>query len=361
MKEKEMDFEKIAPIIRQSEIFSGLNDKEIISLCSLAEEKEYEATEIIIKQGDEASSFYMIVEGTVDVYKEQKGNFYYIHSLEPKELFGEMALVDDSPRSATVKAKTKVIVISFSRVAFHQYLAISSDAGIKILKIINKRLYNAEKQATREIIRLQDTTIFAMAKLAEGRDPNMGCHLERMREFALLIARAFKERSQRYLYMDNEFLDLLYKCAPLHDIGKIGIPDHILLKPDYLDNEEKQIMRTHTTLGAETLQKASQKPIDNYFLDMAICIALSHHERWDGSGYPQGLKGEDIPLSARIINIADVYDSLTSDRIYRKAFSHEEACKIIKENEESKFDPSILDVFDTIEDDLISIKNRFPD
>jgi len=362
MKELDLNVKELARFVEGAEVFEGIEGRDIASLCALAQVKQYDPDEIIIKQNDEADCFFIMIEGIAEVYKEQKKGFHFINKLEPKEIFGEMALIDEGPRTATIKARNKVKVAVFSRLAFHQFLAWSADAGLKILRIINRRLYDAEKQASREIILLQDTTIFAMAKLAEGRDPNIGFHLERIREYALLIATKYRDQTDRNLYIDDEFLDMLYKSAPLHDIGKVGIPDNILLKPGRLDDAEWAIMKTHTIIGADTLQKARTKAAsEGSFLDMAISIALSHHERWDGLGYPQGLKGEEIPLSARIVKLADVYDSLLNDNVYRKAYSNKEARKIILHDEPKHFDPSLLEVFEDIEEDLIAIKKGFPE
>jgi putative two-component system response regulator len=142
-----------------------------------------------------------------------------------------------------------------------------------------------------------------------------------------------------------DFIDYLYKASPLHDIGKVGIRDEILLKPGKLTPEEFEEMKLHTTIGANTLEEAYQQYPGNYFIEIGIDIAKFHHEKWDGNGYPEGLSGEDIPLSARIMALVDVYDALRSKRIYKEAFSHKKSCEIIFSERGKQFDPQIVDVF----------------
>jgi putative two-component system response regulator len=169
----------------------------------------------------------------------------------------------------------------------------------------------------------RDVAIFAMAKLAESRDPETGAHLERVRSYSRLIARRLTGLERFRTQVDAEFIRLIYLTSPLHDIGKVGIPDSVLLKPGRLSDREFEIMKTHTTIGADTLDAAAQQFPGVRFLEMAREIALTHHERYDGSGYPSGLSGDEIPLSGRIVALADVYDALTSKRVYKQAFSHD--------------------------------------
>ena len=145
------------------------------------------------------------------------------------------------------------------------------------------------------------------------------------------------------------FIDNLYQTAALHDIGKVGTPDSVLLKPGKLTEEEFSVMKLHCALGADTLSAVKERYPDNQFLRMGVEVARSHQEKWDGSGYPDGLKGFKIPLAARIVSMADVYDALTSNRCYRQALSHEEACRIILDESGTHFDPEIVIAFEAIE------------
>ncbi len=202
------------------------------------------------------------------------------------------------------------------------------------------------RQRTQEILKVQEVTIRALASLAETRDQETGYHIHRTQLYVEALAYALKENPLYEEQITKAWVEMLRKSAPLHDIGKVGIPDRILLKPGRLDPEEFQVMKTHAELGARAIEKAeTQLGFQAGFLQYAKDIAWCHHERWDGKGYPQGLKGAEIPLAGRLMAIADVYDALTSRRIYKDALSHEEALAIILEGRETQFDPDITDAF----------------
>lgn len=211
---------------------------------------------------------------------------------------------------------------------------------------------------TKEILKIQRTTTFALSNLAEMRDLETGEHLERIRKYSILTAQIYKY-SANETKISNLFLRDLYDSSILHDIGKVGIPDMILLKPGPLTPEETEIMKTHTTIAYNALKSASMNLGDNPFLNMAMDIILFHHERWDGTGYPIGLKGEEIPLSARLVMISDIYDALTSKRPYKEAFSHEKAVEIMKK-QANYFDPVLFKIFIENSDEYNTIKQQFP-
>lgn len=191
----------------------------------------------------------------------------------------------------------------------------------------------------------RDSIVVALAKLAEHRDDDTGKHLERMTLFCLELARELRDDPEYARQIDAEFLRNLKRAAPLHDIGKVAIPDAILLKPGKLTDDEMKIMRTHVTVGAETLRSVLTRCQDSAFLKMAEDIAYGHHEWYDGGGYPQGLKGKEIPLVARIAALADVYDALTTKRVYKDAIPHAQAVSIIAGLAGRQFDPKILQAF----------------
>jgi putative two-component system response regulator len=207
----------------------------------------------------------------------------------------------------------------------------------------------------------REMTIFALAKLAESRDPETGAHLERVRTYAQIIAQHLHNQSAFREEIDADYINLIYQTSPLHDIGKVAIPDSILLKPGALTDDEFETMKTHTTRGAETLDAALARYPGARFLKMARDIVLCHHEKYDGSGYPQGLSGEDIPLCGRIVAIADVFDALTTKRVYKDAFSHEKARGIILKDRGTHFDPAVVDAFLANEDRFIDTRERFAD
>lgn len=205
-----------------------------------------------------------------------------------------------------------------------------------------------------------DITIFAMAKLAESRDPETGAHLERVRQYVRIIARELKNLPG-FEEVDEEFIRLMYATSPLHDIGKVAIPDCILLKPGQLNDQEFEIMKSHAVAGAETLKAALERYPEQRFLQIAHEIARSHHERFDGSGYPDGLVGKDIPLSARIMALADVYDALTSKRVYKDAFTHKVASDIIYDGAGSHFDSQLVMAFGRVEAQFEEVRLNFLD
>jgi putative two-component system response regulator len=204
----------------------------------------------------------------------------------------------------------------------------------------------------------KEMVIFAMAQLAESRDSDTGRHLDRIREYSQALARHLKNQSKFDGQIDTSFVETIYLTSPLHDIGKLAIPDYILLKPDRLTEREFEIMTTHTTIGFETLDEVAAVYPSKSFLNMSKDIALCHHEQFDGSGYPQGLKGNQIPLSARIVSLADVYDALTSKRVYKNAFEHEVAKGIILGGRGNQFDPDVVDAFCSLEKDFVEIRKR---
>ncbi len=205
----------------------------------------------------------------------------------------------------------------------------------------------------------RELTIFSLAKLAESRDQETGAHLERIREYCRVIAGHLSRQEKYSNQVDGDYVQLIYMTSPLHDIGKVGIPDRILLKPCALTREEFEIMKQHSTIGSKTLGAAVAVHPEAKFLCMARDIAHSHHERFDGSGYPDGLAGENIPLCGRIVGLADVYDALTTKRVYKKAFSHERARDIIIEDTGSHFDPDIVRAFLENENRFVKIREQY--
>ncbi|MBM3991898.1 MAG: response regulator [Planctomycetes bacterium] len=191
----------------------------------------------------------------------------------------------------------------------------------------------------------QQATIFALAKLAEQRDNETGRHLERVSAYCRLLSLGLREAGHFRSELTDAWIAVLEKSAPLHDIGKVGIPDQILLKPGKLDADEWETMKRHTTIGADTLRSVLASAGEQPFLTVSIEIAWCHHERWDGDGYPRGLRGDAIPLSARILALADVYDALTSERPYKAAWTHAAAVEFIARGAGAQFDPRVVSVF----------------
>ena len=208
-------------------------------------------------------------------------------------------------------------------------------------------------------LEMRDMTIFTLAKLAESRDPETGEHLQRVRSYCRVIAKHLQDNPTFCQQVDDEYVGLIYQTSPLHDIGKVAIPDRILLKPGRLTAEEFEIMKTHTVHGAATLDAALEEYPGTPFLEMARDIALGHHERYDGRGYPRGLAGDEIPLSARIMALADVYDALTSRRVYKEAYSHARAKAMITDEAGTHFDQAIVEAFLVHEQQFITVREQF--
>ena len=201
-------------------------------------------------------------------------------------------------------------------------------------------------------------TILGLAKLAEYRDEGTGTHLERIREYAKRLAEEMAKNFRYHTIITQDYIEDIFQSSILHDIGKVGIPDAILLKPGKLTDEEFEVIKRHTTMGGDAIRIIESRIKERSFLYMGKEIAYNHHEKWDGSGYPRGLQGEEIPLSARIVALADVYDALTSKRFYKEAYSHERSKDIILGLKGSHFDPEIADAFLILEAEFNTIREE---
>ena len=207
----------------------------------------------------------------------------------------------------------------------------------------------------------RDVVIFSLAKLAEARDTDTGAHLERIREYCLVLAKHLAQLKKYQNLLDGDYIQLLYLTSPLHDIGKVGIPDSILLKPGQLTPEEFEIMKRHVLIGGQTLDAAVRAHPRAKYLQVARDIAFTHHEKFDGTGYPFQLRGVDIPLCGRIVALSDVYDALTTRRVYKPAYSHDVAKSIILDGRGKHFDPDVVDAFEANETQFLAIKERLED
>jgi putative two-component system response regulator len=231
------------------------------------------------------------------------------------------------------------------------------------LKDKNEFLEDEVQRRTQEVVAVQEVTILAMASLAETRDNDTGNHIRRTQFYVRALAEKLRRHSRFSNFLDDDkTIDLIFKSAPLHDIGKVGIPDNILLKPGRFTEEEFEIMKTHCTLGRDSIIAAERRlGLELPFLSFAKEIAYSHQEKWDGTGYPEGLSGDDIPISGRLMAIADVYDALICRRVYKEGMPHEKAFEIIVQSSGSHFDPDIVDAFKEIADVFKEISQRYED
>jgi len=214
-----------------------------------------------------------------------------------------------------------------------------------LLNKYNTQLEDLVQEKIKEISASQIATIHALVKSAESRDDDTGAHIERTAKYCRLLAEKLLEAGKHKGLVNEAYAANIEMAAPLHDIGKVGIPDSILLKPGRLTDGEFEVMKTHVPKGYDTLASVEGMYHENAFLKLGMEISGNHHEKWDGSGYMKGLSGQDIPLAARIMALADVYDALRSKRVYKDAFSHEKSVDIIKQGRGTHFDPELVDIF----------------
>lgn len=225
-------------------------------------------------------------------------------------------------------------------------------------KRLRDSLNDIIKSQVRILRRTQVGTIMALADIAEWRDPETGEHIKRTQEYVRCIAEAMAKRPEYATVINQEYIEMLYMCAPLHDMGKVSISDAILLKPGKLSEEEFAIMQKHCEFGAQILQRSLERIGRDPFLELAYEVTRWHHDRWDGQGYPDGLAGEAIPIAARIMSVADVYDALISSRPYKVAFTHDDAVRMILEDRCKRFDPAVVDTFLSVEQQIKEIALR---
>ena len=334
-------------LLRQVPFLEPLTSQQRADLASEAVLHEYEPGTDIVREGSRGDSFFVIEGGQVVVYKELNGEVVELARLAPGDFFGEIALLADTLRSASVRADTRICVLEISRPGFKQLLSENLDIAFAVMQELSKRLCETDQKmiegllrkteelqlAHRRLEQSYDTTLIALSNALDLRDATTEGHSLRVAEIAVQIGQA--------MGLSERQLEALRRGGLLHDVGKIGIPDAILRKPGKLNPEEWETMRQHTLWGARMLSH-----ID--FLAEALPLVLHHHEAWDGSGYPDSLRGEEIPLLARIFAVTDAYDAITSDRPYRTARSPEEALAVIRQEAGRQFDPAIVTAFERV-------------
>ena len=248
--------------------------------------------------------------------------------------------------------------VLLARVASHLALKTQAD----LLRSRNDTLAQQVQARTQELVELQDVTMVAMALLAEVGDADTLPHIRRTQHYVQALAQHVRDRRPFAGQLTDETIQTIFRSVPLHDIGNAGIPDRVLLKPGRLTPGDIAIMNTHTQVGLDVIEQAERSMGTQLpFLTTAKDIVLAHHERWDGRGYPRGLSGKAIPLSARLTTIADVYDALITPRVYKAGMSHQEAMHVIFQERGQHFDPDLVDAFVEIQDDISAIAARFPD
>jgi len=241
------------------------------------------------------------------------------------------------------------------RIKLHLELAVRREEAVLYAHVLEDKI----KERTLEILNTRKALIVSLASLSESRDNETGAHIFRTQEYSKILAEELRKTVKYSTVITNNFVENMYDCSPLHDIGKVGIADHILLKPGKLTIEEFEIMKSHCYIGKKTLETGIAMLGKSEFFNFASDIIYTHHEKYDGSGYPEGLKGETIPLNGRIMAVSDVYDALTTKRTYKDAWSHEKARDLMIEQAGKHFDPDIIQAFLAAQNSFIDSKNKF--
>ncbi len=333
----------IAAKLGSSDIFAGLGLETIMLMADRFHEADCGAGETLFEEGDRGDSFYVIATGEMSVLKGSGISQRELVRVGPGDVFGEMALISNDPRTATIKAISDTKLLRLGQEDFTFLMDQDERFAQRILRMISRRLGQSNEAASLDLMRAHQGLIISLAKLAESRDADTGAHLYRVRDYCTLLSKLMAEDGRFKDQITSGFIDAIYAVSPLHDIGKVGIPDAVLKKRGKLTEEEFDVIKTHTVIGGESLDTVLDY-CDLEMFHMAREIVLGHHERYDGKGYPHGLKGDGIPLSARIMTIADFYDALLSVRVYKKAFSHEKVVEAIREESGKKFDADIAGI-----------------
>jgi HD-GYP domain-containing protein (c-di-GMP phosphodiesterase class II) len=328
------------------EMLAALPAEPLAELAATARPRLFSPAEVIIREGDVGDSLHIVRSGQVKVVRPSRDASLVLQTLGPGQVFGELAVLNSANRLATVVAVEETETIEVGKKDLDAVLdrnphamrgmlgtlAVSLTLAKEQLARHNQVLEQRVRERTREIHETHLETIRRLGQAAESRDDDTGLHITRMSRLAHRLALAAG--------VGEEQAQMLLHASPMHDIGKIGIPDRILLKQGVLDPEEWEVMKTHTSIGAKILAGSNSRVVQ-----MAEKIALYHHERWDGTGYPEGLAGEEIPLVARICAICDVFDALSSDRPYKGAWMIEEAREEIRRGSGTHFDPRLVEIF----------------
>lgn len=369
-----MNLDKRMAFLRSSKFFAQTPASVVSEIAAKFRLETVTAGQDVVRKGDTADRMFLLVSGAASVHEGVRA----IRTLGPGDGFGEMAMLDDQPRAATITAQEPCTLLSLDRESFDFLVGSRPEVSRAMLQGLTANLRsNTEAMAQdyalqleleqkiqeqlRSLAAAQLAVIFSMSKLAESRDTDTGLHLERVREYSRILALELARRNHVAEANPEEFVELVYRASPLHDIGKVAIPDSILLKPGKLTPEEFEVMKTHPECGAKTLRQVAAQYPENRLVSVGIEIAESHHEKWDGTGYPQGKSGLGIPLSARIVAVADVYDALTSRRPYKEPFPPERARQLIVEGRGAHFDPMIVDAFLAVEPEFLAVARSLGD
>ncbi|PCJ51658.1 MAG: two-component system response regulator [Candidatus Hydrogenedentota bacterium] len=333
----------VKQILRNSPLFAGLDEATLIHIAQKFQVVSFRQGDTIFSEGDVGDTFYVVHEGHVALSKKIGLWEREMRRLSAGDYFGEMALITQAKRSATVRTLSPTVCACMDEDGFNDLMETDARFAQRMLKLLTERLRQMDENTSREMVSAYQALSFSLAKLADSRDPETGGHLYRVRAYCELLAQLLADHPKYRDVITDNFIENIYLVSPLHDIGKVAIPDGVLMKQGKLTDAEFQIMATHATLGAQALDTVLEY-CDNEIFQMAKRIILCHHECFDGSGYPRGLQGEEIPVEARIMALADNYDALLSERVYKRAFEYDETKAEIKKYSGTRFDPNMAEV-----------------
>jgi CRP-like cAMP-binding protein len=350
----------IVQILRNSVAFGNLAEEALAVIAKQVTPVLFKDGETILQEGEPGECYFLIAKGEVVLSKGNGIAQRELGRLFTHESFGEMALISTWPRSATAKAVGDTVLYRLDRTGFEVLIDAEPRFARNILQSISGRLFSADEQAAFELAAAHQGLIISLAQLAESRDPETGGHLYRVRDYCVLLAKRLSQLPKFADTLTQDYIETLYYVSPLHDIGKVGIRDEILLKPGKLTPEEFTEMKRHSEIGSKSL-KTVLMYCNNKMFQIAERIVRSHHERFDGTGYPDGLSGEAIPLEARIMSLVDVYDAIRSVRPYKEALPHDTALEILHSEVNKAFDPDIAHAMLDDPDDFARIHKQYPD
>jgi response regulator RpfG family c-di-GMP phosphodiesterase len=342
--------------LRSAELLQALPAAALADLAGRARRRRFRAGQVVFNEGDTGKSLHVVRRGHLKVVRPTHDDSLVLDRMEPGQAFGELAVLNSAPRTASVIAIEDCETLEISKSDFERVLDEHPDSGRRMLAKLarsltlakeevarqNRHLEGAVRKRTAELRESQLEVVRRLSQAAESRDRTTGVSIPRMSRVCSHLALAAGSAPL--------IAEMLLAAAPMHDVGKIGIPDHILLKPGKLTADEWEIMRNHAAIGAELLA-GSRSPV----VQMGELISLTHHERWDGSGYPRGLKGDEIPFVARVTAIGDVFDALISERPYKPAWPIDEAFDEVQRGAGTHFDPELVATFVRIFPELVKI------
>lgn len=334
---------ELGALLADSTLFHDLDTDTLEHIAEHCETRTFPPNTTIFSEGDHGETMYIIASGELTLYKQMGLGQRKIRAFKRGDHVGEMALISCEPRVGSIKTDTEVTCVALTIQGFEALMETDPRFAQRMLKTLSTRLRDTDEAATRDMIAAHQALSFSLAKLADSRDPETGGHLYRVRAYCQLLAGLLADHPAFQDKITESFIENIYLVAPLHDIGKVAIPDGVLKKDGRLTKAEMAVMSQHTTLGAAALDTVLEY-CDFELFHMARRIILCHHEHFGGGGYPNGIKGEEIPIEARIMSLADNYDALLSKRVYKDAFTYEEAIDEIKRCSGTRFDPRMVDV-----------------